>query len=50
MDKQTHEVFYPTTLSSKRHLMYIVYCYTWLRRFEDEAFEEGAPVRHMRKA
>jgi len=49
VDKQTHEVFHPTTLSSKRNLMYIVYCCNWLRRFEDEAFEEVAPVRHMRK-
>ena len=46
MNKQTHEVFYPTTLSSKRNLMYIVIC-TWLGRFEDEAFKEGAPVWHM---
>ena len=29
-----------------------VYCFysPWRRRFEDEAFEEGAPVSHMGKA
>jgi len=49
VDKQTHELFYPMTLSSKRNLMYIVYYWTWLGRFQDEASEEGAPVRHMGK-